>query len=316
MSVPVSQVFINQILEGIDRTGLLPWQRTYSVYYSFNYFNFNQYHGINRLLLPPGEYITENQIREYNKKNGVFYKYKKGIKFWPVFYYNVQSYELSYEEVRRLFPNADWQAINSQEECYIGSSSDGYWYSKTCQSGKPAYMRSRSFFRFSRVAERQFFVNEQGEELPSRVATGDVILENEKADRVVESYIERSKINYQKTIGYPLYSPPTDTVMCNITPTSSSDYYCNLFHELAHSTARRLGRKLDYDSEECVAEICASFCCAECGIEEYSTANSRQYDNSLAYIQAYRKRIEDWGSKFIGIVGEADKAFRYIMNYE
>lgn len=317
MKKSVSQIMVERILEDIDKTNLLPWQRTYSVYYSFNYFNYNVYHGINRLLLPPGEYITVNQIQEYNKKNNVFYKYKKGIRFYPVLYHNVQRYEQSREEVVRLFPDVDWDRIDSVPECFIGASSSGYYYTKTTlDNGKSVYMKSRSFSRYTMAAERQYFENENGEELPSRVASGVVVLENAKADETILNYIKRSGVKMEKTIGYPVYDVGQDTVRCNITPTSSADYYCNLFHEIAHSTMKRLGRKLDYDSEECVAEICAGFCCAECGIQEYSTANSRQYENSLSYIQAYRKRIEDWGTTFLGIVGEADKAFKYIMGYE
>lgn len=316
MSKAVSKIFIDRILEDIDKTGLLPWQKTYKVYYSFNYFGYNEYRGINRLLLPPGEYITKNQIQKYNKEHDCFYKFKKGIRFYPVYFFTSEKKVISLTEVKKLFPDADWNNIENKSPAYIGSTGGWYYVKNTDVSGNDIYYKRRNVSKYYSVAERQFFVNEDGEELPSRVSTGDVVLENAAAENVVRSYLERSGVNMETTIGYPMYIPMLHTVRCNITPDTSANYYSNLFHELAHSTMKHLNRKLDTASEECVAEICASFCCSECGITEYSTANSREYDNTLSYVSAYKKMIEDWGEKFISIVAEADKAFRYIMNYE
>lgn len=316
MAQAVEKIFIQRILEDVDKNGIMPWQNTYKMYFAFNYFSMRSYHGINKLILPPGEYLTRKQINEYNNKNNVFYKFKKGIRFLPVFYWDVDRKEVSYTEVRKLFPDADWAEVDKHLECRIGYSGRYMYYKKADETEEPHYFKYRSFGRYYEVAERSYFVNnETGEPLPSRVATKDVVLENAKASEVIEEYIRKTGVKLVESIGFPCYMPASDTVKCNITPTTSADYYCNLFHELAHSTAKRLNRKLPYEEEECVAEICAGFCCAECGITEYSTANSRQYDNTVAYVNGWKKKIEDWGAKFIQIASEADKACTYIIGY-
>ncbi len=36
----------------------MPWQKPYTQYNAFNYFTLKAYRGINRLILPFGEYLT------------------------------------------------------------------------------------------------------------------------------------------------------------------------------------------------------------------------------------------------------------------
>jgi antirestriction protein ArdC len=77
-----------------------------------------------------------------------------------------------------------------------------------------------------------------------------------------------------------------------------SSYYSTMFHELVHWTGHksRMDRLEDtfgfgnhaYALEELVAEIGASFLCAEFGI-----ANNRQIDNSKAYIQSWSKALKN-----------------------
>ena len=71
-------------------------------------------------------------------------------------------------------------------------------------------------------------------------------------------------------------------------------------------------RESTYAVEECIAEITACLCCAETGISDFETSCSEEYDNSVSYVQAWKKRVKDWGKDFIYIVSQADKAFNMI----
>jgi len=96
-------------------------------------------------------------------------------------------------------------------------------------------------------------------------------------------------------------------------------YYSSIFHELIHSTGHetRLNRKdfkhngfgdEKYSKEELIAEIGASFLCAQCGIE------NKTIDNSAAYIQGWLKRLNNDKTLIISASAQAQKAVDYILN--
>lgn len=71
---------------------------------------------------------------------------------------------------------------------------------------------------------------------------------------------------------------------------TSEDYYASLFHELIHWTAHksRLDRdKLDYATEELIAELGSSFLCAITGIEQ------SVIDNQASYIDYWSRQISN-----------------------
>jgi antirestriction protein ArdC len=104
---------------------------------------------------------------------------------------------------------------------------------------------------------------------------------------------------------------------------SGQEYYCVLFHELAHSTGHqdRLNRKgvsgtegewsafgsTPYAKEELVAEMGAAFLCGQVGIVE------RTIDNSAAYIAAWLARVRDDRKLVVHAAAQAQKAADYIL---
>lgn len=309
----VAQIIIENFLKDVDDRGTMPWQRPYERYESFNYFSKKAYRGINRLILPGGEYITRNQINEYNKTHGEDFRFQKGIEWFPVVFFKPDIRKVSQDEVAELFPDAVFD-----ENFY--KFKDGWNY--MVQKGQ--LVKRRNILRYYMVAERQHFKNSKGEYLPSRIETGEIVVTKQKPQEVIDAYVARSGVKVIDTLGTPAYNPVTDTVELNKHTKSEDAWFSTAFHELGHSTGakHRLNREgvVDpvifgsdkYAKEECIAEITACLCCAETGITDMETSGSQEYNNNIAYVQSWKKKVREWGSSFIYIVSQADKAFNYI----
>ena len=99
---------------------------------------------------------------------------------------------------------------------------------------------------------------------------------------------------------------------------SAEGFYASIFHEIVHSTGtpKRLKRKVPgefnhfgsdkYGAEELVAEFGAAFLCAESGIEN-------TIDNSVAYLDNWRKAIKADPGLVVSAAGKAQKAADFVM---
>lgn len=316
----VSDIIIERFLKDVEEKGSMPWQRPYERYNAFNYFTLNTYRGINRLLLPFGEYITRKQINEYNKTHNEDFKFQKGIVWYPVVFFTVQEKELSWEDIQKILLDIPYVT-----DGFLAT--DGIW-NYVAISGR--FFKKRNVLKYFEVADRVHFKNSKGEMLPSRLDTGDVTLVLEEPNRVIDEYIKREKIDVEyDSVGTPCYIPSLDRVELNPHVKSQDHWYSTAFHEFAHSSGsvNRLNRRsLTYPNdlkpseknnlyaiEECIAEITSCLLCAECGIYDMETSGSQAYDNNIAYVQAWKKQVLEWGKEFIYIVSQADKAFNFIL---
>ena len=327
-----SDVLVEHFLKDVDERGSLPWQRPYERYDSFNYFSKKMYRGFNRLMLPFGEYMTKNQINQYNKDHGYLieengkivgmkpeaYRFVKGIHWWPVVFFTESIKGVSKEELLDTFKDYDGPT-NEGEDQYIGKSG-GYYYFV----GPQGFYKKRNILRYYLVADRKFFQNANGECLPSRIDTGDIVITKQEPMKVINNYIKRSGVTVDmEYLGIPNYTPAIDTVHLNPKVKDEDNWFSTAFHEFAHSTGskNRLNREgvakakgdiSTYAEEECIAEMAACLCCAETNVYDFRTSASSYYDNNLAYVQSWKTKIKDWGSKFIFLCSQADKAFNYI----
>lgn len=310
----VAQIVIENFLKDVDEKGSMPWQRPYRRHNAFNYFTKQEYRGINRLILDGGEYMTANQINEYNKRTGEDFRFQKGIRWLPVVFFKKEQRSCTWEEIEQTVSDP----IANPKDGFVGH--DGYWTYWKADSG--AYFKKRNVLRYYMVAERQHFKNSKGEMLPSRIETGEVVITQSNPQKVFDDYISRSGVKLEYTYGTPCYMPQIDTVQLNRFTSSEEAWFSTAFHELAHSTGHpfRLNRKIlkafgteDYAKEECVAEIAAFLTCVETGITVMETSLSKEYENNLAYVAGWKKRIKNWGKDFVYIVSQADKAYEYIM---
>lgn len=328
MAGTVADRLIDRFLKDVDAEQTMPWQRPYSRYNAFNYFTLNVYRGINRLMLPFGEYMTAKQINEYNKTHHEDFRFQKGIVWYPVVYYKSETRDVSLDDVLKRFKDYDPSSTNVKEgkTQYIGKYA-GWSYFRD----KNEYFKHKVVLRSFDVAERKHFKNSKGELLPSRLKTGEVEITLSEPKKVVEEYLDRENITVEETRDVPCWNKVTDVIKMNNHCNSQEEWFSVIFHEMAHSTGHpdRLDRegcrllsgissdeqKEIYAKEECIAEIAASLCCAECGIHNFETSCSQTYKNNIAYVQSWKKRVKDWGKEFIFIASQADRAFNRIMNF-
>lgn len=309
----VQDIMIEKFLQDVEEMEEMPWQRPYERYNSFNYFTQRLYTGINRIILPFGEYVTLNQMCEYNKTLDDPYLMQKGIKWRYVLFGKTQNTKMSNSDVLNLFgelPTSDG---------FFGTDNKGNHY--FMQDGQ--CYKQYKVFMYHKVADRTFFKNSKGECLPSRVESGEVVLVKSEAKNIFDNYVSSEGIDVVDTINSPSYNVKLDRISVNKHHKDEDSFWCSCFHEMGHSTGilTRLNRdvliKTDEESyaiEECIAEITASLLCAECGISSFHSAASDVYKDSIAYVQYWKKMIKEWGSKFFYVTSQADKAFNYIMS--
>lgn len=320
-SKSVADIIIDRILKDVDEKGSMPWQRPYEIYNAFNYFTKESYKGINRLLLPFGEYITKNQINEYNRTHHEDFRFQKGIQWFPVVFFKREKKDVSAEVVQEILDSGKVEKHDksSSHEVEFLFRYEGWAYFRE----KELYYKKRNILRYTPVADRRFFANSRGEMLPSRIELGEVEIVQSEPNAVLNNYIEREGIDVEYGADMPCYYPQLDMIKLNKYARSEEAFYVTSFHECAHSTGHpsRLNResltsntKEMYAVDECIAEITACLLCAETGISTFETSGTYGYANNLAYINGWKKRIKDWGKEFIYIVSQADKAFNYIMS--
>lgn len=136
----------------------------------------------------------------------------------------------------------------------------------------------------------------------------------EACESILDRYSEGPHIEYNRQRA--AYDPVTDTVMIPGLASfhSSEGYYSTMFHELVHSTGHveRLNRftspenfkfgSEEYGKEELVAEIGASFLCAETGIAP------RTVEKSLGYVKRWAEVIKANPKLIVEAASQAQKA--------
>jgi len=273
----VYQIVTERILAELDK-GTIPWKRPWSgLERPRNWKTGRNYHGINLLLLPAGEYATFKQITEAGgivKKGehahiAVFWKfitiqdeykdpitgnmveYKKEVPFLR--YYNVFNIETQAEGIKsKVQPIREHEPI---PEC-------------------------------ERIVSRYF--QDKG---PS--------LEHGGGRACYDSFHDTI------TIPKPEMFQRADY------------YYATLFHEMTHSTGHesRLNRTLgtgfgteNYSREELVAEMGAAFLAAHAGID-----NDNLNGNTAAYIAGWKKALQNDPRAVVVAAGKAQKAVQFIL---
>lgn len=152
------------------------------------------------------------------------------------------------------------------------------------------------------------------EEIPERI---------ELAKKVMNCYLDRSKVKLVHYEQQAYYRPFVDTInMPEIdTFVDQDSYYKTLFHEMAHSTGHesRLNRagitksdgfgKVSYSKEELVAEITAMYVSGITNLEPKDN-----HENSQAYLKGWISYLSDKDKEIVNAMTQAAKASDLILN--
>lgn len=152
-------------------------------------------------------------------------------------------------------------------------------------------------------------------DVPAPIATPPTT----QAQAILDNMPHRPEIKYNMTKAF--YSPREDIVaMPNRDRFDSEDgFFATLYHELTHATghATRLNRLTvtehagfgsnEYSKEELVAELGASFLCAEAGIVQHTL------DNTAAYIANWLMALKNDHKLVIQASAQAQKATDFIL---
>jgi antirestriction protein ArdC len=141
----------------------------------------------------------------------------------------------------------------------------------------------------------------------------------EEAEKIFKGYINSPSYTWENNGAW--YKPALDII--NVPPIKAfpkaEEFYCTLFHEMAHSTGhdsrlKREGIKQvaafgseDYSKEELIAEFTASMLCGKAGIDNSTI------DNSASYIQSWLRVLKDDKTMLVQAAGKAQKAADYIL---
>lgn len=346
------------LLDRIESTNKLPWESPLQYFNSFNWATGRPYRGINRLILPFGEYLTSKQLTDYNRVHGTDYRYDKfSTKFFPVVFTKL----IESEYPKASVPPSIMERLEAGETVNLSSISWLKYY-----SDRDVIIRTTRYLQYYTVFERSFCRNSQGIPLPSRITdTKEVEITYSNIDEVLRGYIRKEGIDLY-VLDHPesaSYSVAEDKIkISKLELYKSTNYwYSSLAHECGHSTgvSHRLKRKslcsrpritsksdalayikahpeykdiTDMESlnrvidkvirdvmdtkgyEECVAEFTASFILAECGVDSYEHYGREDSKNHVAYIQNWMSYLRDPSTDIIKIVGDADRAFEYILS--
>ena len=160
----------------------------------------------------------------------------------------------------------------------------------------------------------------QCDNLPKFAPKSEVI-NSDTRDATAEEFLVATNADIRHGEGRAYYRPTGDYINLPKFETfmNSSTYYATAFHELTHWTGAETRLKRDakwgkrfgdegYSAEELVAELGASFMCAEFGFD-----NDTQ-ENSAAYIAHWIQFLGDHERAIVSAASAASKACEYLKD--
>ena len=276
MSINIFQIVTDRIIEQLDKN-IIAWRKSWQGGLPVNYVTQKAYQGINLLLLPHGgEWLTYRQAQEAGGS------VKKGEKSSMIVFYKLM------EKPKDNPDNPD-------------------------EKEKFPLLRYSNVFHISQC---------EGIESKQKPIELNNISPIDNAEKALTDYISREKVNFRNVTGSneAYYKPSSDTViMPDIKQFDmSEEYYSTAFHELAHSTGykSRLNRLTEtasfgsqtYSKEELIAEISACMVLNYLNVEIAET-----FENSIAYINAWRKKLKEDNKLILTASSQAQKATNLIL---
>ena len=271
----VARIVTDRIIAKLDK-GVIPWRKPWTGG-AISHATGKAYKGVNQFILEPGEYATFKQIIE---AGGTIKKGEKGnpVVFWKPLKY-LKKLDNGKEEEKTSFILRYYSVFNIETQC------EG--------------LERKYAPAFTEIEDCENF---------------------DTAFAIIADYVETEGINFEETDGNKaFYSPTLDTI--NVPNrkffSSNSAFLATSYHEVIHSTGNktRIDRlekggfgSSPYAKEELIAELGAQMLC------EYAVVNNdRIEENSVAYIQSWRKRLSEDVNLIIEAASGATKAMNYVL---
>lgn len=283
-SSSVYEIITERIVSKIEKEGVLPWQRPWKLSdegaaFPRNLCSGKTYRGINCLMLYSSEFESPYWVT-FKQCSGLGGAVKKGEKGMPVVFWDlIERKDIQVEDSKvRKIPIIKYSTVFNTDQCNGLNVPAVKWCDLT-----PDGM-------------------------------------SERCKKLIQEYVNRPSIKAGSNRA--VYSFSRDEILVpRVTQfNSAEDYFCTIFHELVHSTGhpKRLARidaeNVDssdlfdrYGREELIAEIGASFLCAETGI------SAKTIDSSTAYLKGWLDSIKAFPKALIDAASQGQKACDLIL---
>ncbi len=154
--------------------------------------------------------------------------------------------------------------------------------------------------------------------IPETIEPEKIVYNSTDTEKAINRYCKMENIKQVHGGNQPCYIPVKDIIMMPLKESYFDDkrFYSTYFHEITHSTGnkKRLNReavytgsaKEKYAKEELVAEVGAAYLCCQNGIDQ-------KIDNSISYIDNWKKHIKDNKYFLVSAFSQAEKACDFVM---
>ena len=273
--------------------GVTPWKRNWATYgIAKNYASNRPYNGINRILMNN----TAHQVPyflSFKQAKEMGGNVKKGAKGEQVFFF------------AKFFKDANGNTIQEEKAKTLKAA-----------GGKIKSLAILRYFTVFNVADIEGVKFEFPE---IKLNDNEKIA---KCESILAGMPNRPPLRNTNP-NRAFYRPSEDIINMPLIGqfTNSESYYCTLFHETIHATghAKRLGREgvtaganfgsKTYGKEELIAEMGASFLCAEASIN-----SDDMEENNAAYLENWLQVLRNDKKLIFQAASKAQAAVRYILN--
>lgn len=247
------------------------------------------YRGINRLLLPAGEYITFNALQDYRKtqpEDAVIFV-KRGSHKLPIFYYGK--------------------------------------YDKKDENGNPILdeygkQEQGSFLRFYQVFNIEDIKGIHSH-FPAVKTAKTSSKQTKLLDKYIAAYIEATSLQLDivEDGANCFYSAADNMIRVPSKEGFSSTYayYSAVLHEIIHSTAKGVGRSVGknfgsdaYSREELVAQVGSQMLLSHFQI----AYDDKEFENDVAYIDGWTSILKSNVSEISKASAQAEMSLKYFLD--
>lgn len=344
----VQDIIVDRLIAKIENDKRVPWNKPFQAA-CMNWYSNREYRGVNKFLLPGGEYITPKQLQAYNTSHKTNFWFDKGTPAEIVVFYSNSKKSISPGLANSLIAQGKTRGLRQVDGAWVLVS----WFLRYYRVYDIAYIREiinpqikadpkydgsvfqKETVMIGKTPSTTILRDDNNNALLlDGISPEDIKLLQPRigvsvfdvhtpAEDIVAAYTKASGVTVRHDSPHgAYYTEISDSVYL---PTrnyfkSSEAYYRVVFHELIHSTGidSRLNRscfkdyssgKIERSKEELIAEVGGLLLASEAGFREDTT----WADNSLEYVAGWCDWMAHNKSEVLSGMLAAEKAKNYIL---